>query len=111
MTKRGWKIFIVLTVFTAFIFTLFHWQWMTGFLIGSGASALAYRNTENYVDRTISAQMPAGTAFHMMLNYMIWTVVLVIAAVLPNYLNILSCALGLFMVRFSLIIDTLWRKE
>lgn len=111
MTKRAWEIFIVLTIFTALIFTVFHWQWMTGFLLGSGASAFAYRNTENYVDQTISAQMPAGTAFHMMLNYMIWAAVLLIAAVLPNYLNILSCALGLFMIRFSLIIDSLWRKE
>jgi|LAHS01.1.fsa_nt_gb hypothetical protein len=84
---------------------------MTGFVLGCAASALAYRNTENYVDRTISAKMPAGTVFHMMLNYMIWTVVLIVSAVFPKYLNILSCAAGLFMIRVALIIDSLWRKE
>jgi hypothetical protein len=111
VTKRAWKIFIVLTISTAVILAVFNWRWMTGLLLGSMASTLAYRNTENYVDRTISAKMPAGTALHMMLNYTIWTVVLIVSAVLPNYLNVLSCAFGLFMIRISLIIDGLWRKE
>ena len=111
MTKRAWKIFIVLSILAACILTIFHWNLMTGFVLGCAASALAYRNTENYVDRTISAKMPAGTVFHMMLNYMIWTVVLIVSAVFPKYLNILSCAAGLFMIRVALIIDSLWRKE
>lgn len=111
MTNRTWKIFVILSTVIAFIFLIFNWRWMTGFLLGCTASAFAYKNTESYVDRTISARMPAGTAFHLMLNYAIWTVVLIVSAVLPQYLNILTCAFGLFMIRTALIIDSLWRKE
>lgn len=111
MTGRAWKIFIFLCLITAAVFLIFDWRWMTGFLLGCAASAAAYRNTEHYVDRTISAGIPAGTAFHLMMNYIIWTVVLIVSAVLPQYMNVLTCALGLFMIRFALIIDSLWRKE
>lgn len=111
MTQRGWKIFIVLSLVISIIFILFNWRWTTGFVLGSAASVLAYKNTEYYVDQTISARMPAGTVFHMMLNYIIWTIVLIVCALLPQFLNVLCCALGLFTVRTALIIDSLWRKE
>lgn len=111
MTQKSWKIFIVLSAVTAVVLVLFHWQWMTGYLLGCAASALAYKNTEHYVDQTISARMPAGTAVHMMLNYTIWTAVLIVSAVLPQLLNVLTCALGLFMIRITLITDSLLRKE
>lgn len=111
MTKSAWKLFVGLMIVVSLICGIIQWQFMTGYLLGCGASALVYMNTVHYVDKTIAAQMPSGTVFHMAMNYMIWIAVLVLSAVLPQYLNVLFCALGLFMIRISLIIDELWQRK
>jgi hypothetical protein len=109
VTKKSWKLFGLLVCGAAVILCFIQINWMAGYLLGCLGSVLVYMNTSHYADRTISAGIPAGSAFHFTLNFLIWTISLILCAYLPKYLNILACAAGLFMIRTVLVITELKR--
>jgi uncharacterized membrane-anchored protein len=111
MTDRGWKIFTVLSIVVSLIFVCIDWRMMTGFILGCAASAFVYQNTVHYVDRTLAKHVSTGMAYHLTLNYLIWTAVLILSAVLPQFFNVLCCAAGLFIIRICLIADSFWHKK
>ena len=81
------------------------------FLLGSAAAVLTYLLTARYCDLALSLRSSGGTMGHFALNYMIWAAVLVICAVLPQYFNVLTCALGLVMVKISLVLGEFLNKK
>ena len=103
MNRKSWHIFIARVIALAIIFLIMRFQYMTGFLLGSLVSVLAYKNTERYVDQTMQIKTPAPSSFP--LNFAMWAGVLILCAVLEEYLSILPCALGLFMVRITLVVQ------
>lgn len=105
------RILAILTAAVSIIMLLLGWRYLFGFLIGDTISVFVYLNTVHYVDETIRLGIPAGSR-HQVLNYIMWTGVLILCALLPDYLNILSCAFGLFMIRISLLTrEFIYRKE
>lgn len=111
MEKRNWKIFAVLTVLIAAVTVFFDWRMTLGFLLGAGVSVGTYFLTEHFCDVALSLQSSGGTMGHFMLNYMIWAAVLVLCAKLPQFLNILACALGLVMIKISLFAGELLHRR
>lgn len=103
-------VFLITTAVISIFMIIAGWKYLSGYLLGTAVSYLAFLNTVHYVDETLRIRIPAGMG-HRVFNYMMWTAVLVICALLPDYLNILACALGLFMIRISIIVSSLIEKK
>lgn len=103
MKKKNWKLFAILCAAAAVIMLVFDWRMTLSFLLGAGVSVGTYFLTERYCDIAISTGSPAGSLGQFAANYMLWTAALVACALLPQYLNILTCALGLVMIKISLV--------
>ncbi len=55
MTNHSWKIYYAF-VLISFVFLPFHWQWTTGWLLGSLAAFIIYKRTENFARQVVSMQ-------------------------------------------------------
>ena len=102
MTDYTWKIYYAF-VLISFVFLPFHWQWTTGWLLGSFAALIIYRRTENFARQALSMQSTSGTYFNFAINYALMATVLVISAIFPQYLNVLTCAIGLSTIKLAII--------
>lgn len=111
MKKRNWKIFAILAVLIAAVTLFFDWRMTSGFVLGTAVSIGTYFLTERFCDIALSLRSSGGTMGHFILNYMIWAAVLVLCAKLPQVFNILTCALGLFMVKISLFAGEIFRSR
>lgn len=106
MTKRTWKIFLILLVvglMTGFI----RYQFASGLLLGAIISCVIYLRNESFwngvVDRGFATK---GTgSLHFMFNYILMAFPLIFCALKQEYFNIFACAIGLVMVKCSLVID------
>ena len=99
MTNHSWKIYYAF-VLISFVFLPFHWQWTTGWLLGSLAAFIIYKRTENFARQVVSMQSTSGT---FAINYFLMAAVLVVSAVFPQYLNVLTCAIGLSPIKLAII--------
>ena len=102
MTDYTWKIYYVF-VLISFVFLPFHWQWTTGWLLGSFAAFIIYSRTENFARQALSMQTTSGTYLNFAINYALMATVLVISAIFPQYLNVLTCAIGLSTIKLAII--------
>lgn len=102
MTDYTWKIYYAF-VLISFAFLPFHWQWTTGWLLGSFAAFIIYRRTENFARQALSMQSTSGTYLNFAINYALMATVLVISAIFPQYLNVLTCAIGLSTIKLAII--------
>lgn len=48
-------------------------------------------------------QSTSGTYFNFAINYALMATVLVISAIFPQYLNVLTCAIGLSTIKLAII--------
>ena len=102
MTNHSWKIYYAF-VLISFVFLPFHWQWTTGWLLGSLAAFIIYKRTENFARQVVSMQSSSGTYGNFAINYFLMAAVLVVSAVFPQYLNVLTCAIGLSTIKLAII--------
>ena len=102
MTDYTWKIYYAF-VLISFVFLPFHWQWTTGWLMGSFAALIIYRRTENVARQALSMESTSGTYLNFAINYALMATVLVISAIFPQYLNVLTCAIGLSTIKLAII--------
>ena len=98
MTNHTWKIYYAF-VLISFVFLPFHWQWTTGWLLGSLAAFIIYKRTENFARQVVSMQSTSGTYG----NFALMAAVLVISTIFPQYLNVLTCAIGLSTIKLAII--------
>ena len=86
----------------------------SGYALGCAASVLLYiRN-----DRFWSGVLDSGSAtkytgiFHFLINYLIMAGVLLVSALYPQFFNIFTCAVGLMLLKISVIIkETILRHR
>ena len=102
MTNHTWKIYYAF-VLISFVFLPFHWQWTTGWLLGSLAAFIIYKRTEKFARQVVSMQSTSGTYGNFAINYFLMAAVLVVSAVFPQYLNVLTCAIGLSTIKLAII--------
>lgn len=105
MIKRSWILFVQIVSVISVVLLLFDWRYSISYLLGSIASLLVYWNTVRFVDQTLAAGIPIGAGMHSTRNFAIWSIVLIVSALLPEYLNILATALGLFSIRFAILLN------
>lgn len=111
MEKRNWKFFGILTVLIGAVMLIFDWRMTLGFVLGTAVSACTYFLTERFCDTALSLQSSGGTMGHFILNYIIWAAALILCAKMPQVFNILTCALGLFMIKISLLAGELFKQK
>ena len=81
-------------------------RYASGFALGAVASVLLYIRNEQFW----SGVLDTGTAtkytgiFHFLINYGIMAGVLVLSALKPELFNIFACAVGLLLLKISVII-------
>ena len=106
MSQRSLKIFLVivvlglLTIFIQYPITL-------GWLLGCLISFITFKLTERFCDIALSMQNPSGFFGHFALNYGIWAIGLIIAAMYPNIFNVIACACGMMSIKLAIIIDNI----
>ena len=112
MTNRSWKIFGILAVIGC-LSGIYHYSCLFGFLLGIGVALLLnYRNTTYWNDvlDTKIARKGIGTS-HFMVNYLIMAFTLILCAFYPQYLNIFLCALGMSLIKISIILNEVVLKK
>lgn len=102
MTNHSWKIYYAF-VLISFVFLPFHWQWTIGWLLGSVAAFIIYKRTEIFAKRVLSMQTSSGSYLNFAINYALMAAVLVISAIFTQYLNVLTCAIGLSTIKLAII--------
>ena len=102
MTNHSWKIYYAF-VLISFVFLPFHLQWTTGWLLGAVAAFIIYKRTEIFAKRVLSMQSSSGSYLNFAINYALMAAVLVISAIFPQYLNVLTCAIGLSTIKLAII--------
>lgn len=112
MTERSWKIFRILTCIIAVITLVFDWRMTLGFLLGTGEAYLQYRRTEKFWNGVVDTGTASkGTGyFHFLINYAIMGATLIVCALLPSFLNIYTCALGMFMIKITSVVEVIAYK-
>ncbi|MBQ7992909.1 MAG: ATP synthase subunit I [Solobacterium sp.] len=112
MTKRTWTTAIVLTAIGA-CSVFFSLPVCLGWLLGCAAAVLNYKRNERYWSGILSRGSAAtGTGMpHFMINWLIMVAVLLICALKPEYFNIFSCAVGLFLIKITVTVDTLINRK
>ncbi len=106
MTEKSWKLFAVLAAAGTLLCLIFKWQYAAGFLLGCAVSVLTYKIMERFCDDAISMRNSSGTMAHFLINFAIWAAVLALCAVLPQYLNVLTCAIGLTVIKITIILES-----
>ena len=84
-----------------------------GFLFGLIISLLSFKLLDNTVNNAIkmTPQKARGyTIFHYMIRSFIYITVLIVAVV-ADYLNFPAAILGLLMVKFTIILSTVFDKD
>ena len=111
MKKRTWKIFAVL-VGIGLLGGLFYFPVASGLALGTLISAILYlRNVSFWNDVVDTGIAGRGTgSFHFLINYALMAEAMILCALKPQYLNIFACAIGLAMVKLSLVVESLLYK-
>jgi multisubunit Na+/H+ antiporter MnhE subunit len=81
-----------------------------GFIFGMCISVLGFKLLDNTIQRAITMQPAKANGYataHYFLRYLIYFIVLVIAA-LADYLSFSATVLGLFMVKIVIIASTVY---
>lgn len=91
------------------VLLFFGYQYLLGYWLGCiGAFILMYR-TETFwneiLDQGESTKFTG--VFHWLINYGIMAILLVISAKFPQYFNVITCAIGLMLVKFAAILDSI----
>ena len=106
MNKRSWMIYGILAILCAFS-GFYHYRFLAGFALGSLVGLLLYyRNTtywNDYLDDQITGKF--AHSGHFIINYLLMAISLIICAKYPQYLNIFMCAIGMSLIKISLVIN------
>lgn len=112
MSERNWKLFGVITIIIAVITLFFHWQWTTGYLVGTAIAVINYMRNESYWGDILDEGTVKGSryGFHFTVNMFLMAVPMVVAALFPQYLNIFTVALGEMMIKITVTVEVLLPK-
>ena len=102
MTHQTWKIYYIF-VLVGLVFLPIHWQWTTGWLLGSLAAFVIYKRIENFAKQVLSTKSSSGTYGNFVINYFLMAVVLMVSAIFSQYFNVLTCAIGLSTIKLAII--------
>lgn len=108
MTRKSWNLFKIVVLLgscSGFI----DFRYASGFLLGAIASIVLYKRAERYADSVIyqnQASTPQSI-LNFVNSYAIMAIVLIVAALLPNYLNIFAAAIGMMAIKIAVIIEAL----
>ena len=72
-------------------------------VVGIISPFIIYKRTENFARQVVSMQSSSGTYGNFAINYFLMAAVLVVSAVFPQYLNVLTCAIGLSTIKLAII--------
>lgn len=109
MTEKSWKIYKILMIAVSAVTLFINFRWTTGWLLGGLVAMLLYRRIENYWNGILDigyADKKTGRGNYFT-NYLIMAAAMVVCALLPEYLNIFTCALGLMAVKITSVIEIL----
>lgn len=109
MTDQSWKIYKVLCITVSIVTLVINFRWTAGWLLGSLVTVLLYKRIESFWNGILDtgyADKKTGRGNYFT-NYLIMAAALLICALLPDYLNIFACALGLMAVKFTSVIEVL----
>ncbi|HLR21578.1 MAG TPA: ATP synthase subunit I [Tissierellaceae bacterium] len=84
-----------------------------GYIFGTIISMLGLKLIDNTVSKSVKmspAQANRYTVFHYFLRYLIYFIVLFVAAV-ADYLNVIAAVLGLMIIKLVIIISTVLDKD
>lgn len=113
MSERSWK-FCRIIALIGLLSGLIHWQYATGWLLGAAVAVLLYRRNETYWNDVVDTNrnVHRGTGMlHFLGNYALMAGVLVLGALFPQYLNIFASALGLMLIKLSVIAENVFPKK
>ena len=106
MNDRSWKLCWILTGI-GILTGLLDRAYALGFLLGGAVSILLYRHNESFWTEILH-QGKTGRWTGMgtfAIHYAIMAAVLILCAKLPGIFNIFACALGLLIIKFSILLD------
>lgn len=109
MTDRSWKLFTVILITVSVITLLIDWRITTGWILGCLVSRLLYWRIETFWNGVLDtgySNAKTGRGNHAT-NNLIMAAALVVCALLPQYLNIFACALGMMAIKITSVIDVL----
>ena len=92
---------------------LLDFRYAAGFALGAAAAVLLYIRNDRYWNSILdggSATKYTGI-FHFFVNYAIMAGVLLLSAWFPAYLNIFGAAIGLFLLKISVILNEIVYRQ
>lgn len=109
MTAEYWRMFRILCI-VGVCSGLIHWQYATGFALGAVIGYWNYRRTERFWNSIVDrGQAPKFTgAFHQIGTYALMAGSMILCALYPDYLNIFANALGLCIIKLSVVFSTMF---
>lgn len=113
MTKQEFKVSYILSVIMMIVLAFIDWRLTTGYAVGAAFSFLLYKRNERYVDRVLEQRKSGRAAVfgHFMNNYALMAIALLFGALIPEYFNIFGVALGLFLLKTAVIINTVINRK
>lgn len=109
MTEQSWKVFKIICLIGCLATVIFDWRITLGYLTGSLLAVVLYKRNESYWSEILDIGTTKGSryGFHFMANIAIMAAPMVFAALFPQVMNIFAAAVGLMMVKISVIAETL----
>jgi hypothetical protein len=113
VTDRTQKLSRILMIAGAVIFAFVGRAYLLGFLLGAAAGWWLFRSTADYWNDVVDTGFAsAGTGSgHFLLHYLVMGGVLVLCALQPAWFNIFTCALGMVVLKISVILDAALEKK
>jgi hypothetical protein len=114
MTGQSWKVFKVICLIGCLGTVIIDYRIALGYLVGSLLAVVLYRRNDSYWSEILEAGTPKGSryGFHFLINLAIMAAPMVAAALYPQVMNIFAVAVGLMMIKISVIAETLiYRKK
>lgn len=110
MTEQSWKVFKVICLAGCIVTVLIDWRITFGYLAGSLLAILLYKRNESYWTEILEIGTPRGSryGFHFAVNLAIMAAPMIAAALFPQVMNIFAAAVGLMMIKISVVAETLF---
>jgi hypothetical protein len=107
VNKRIRKVFLGICII-GLLTGLIHVSWGLGFALGAALSVLLWKRNESFWNSTVSTgQVGKGTGLgHFTLNYGIMAGAMILCVFAPEWLNVITCAIGLTACKMAVIFES-----
>ena len=106
MNKKSWIIFGILAILCA-LSGFYHYRFLVGLGLGILVGLLLYYRNTTYWNDYLDNQETGKYAYtgHFIINYLLMAIALILCAKFTQHMNIFMCAIGMSLVKLSLIIN------